>query len=299
MELDRPLGRLTRIVARIRVSDSIVFQSPAIIGMALFIPALSGANLVRTLFLAAGSFLAMAHIFAFNDWADMILDHQSAQKGHASFLERGVTRREMLYLAAVLAVAGIGAVAMASPVLVPIALGMILLGMIYSLPVRGVQAKGVPIVSSLLHFAGTVLTFLLGSAAFAAIDARSFLIGCYFGILITAGHLVQEVQDYPDDRLGGVRTNAVQFGQAPMFFLSFGLFGFSFLLLLALATAGLVPAISGYALALFPIYAYWAIGVYRGGLQYGDVKRLRDQYRILFAIVALVLVLGALAGKVL
>jgi 4-hydroxybenzoate polyprenyltransferase len=182
--------------------------------------------------------------------------------------------------------------------LVPIAGLMILLGIAYSFPAAGLKAKGMPVVSSVLHFAGTVLTYLLGSAAFAPIDYPAVVLGCYFGILITAGHLVQEVQDYADDRLAGVRTNAVQFGQANTFWLSFGLFGLSFVLLVWLSVIGMLPAVSGYTVVLFPIYAYWAIQVIRAGLPSNRVRQLRNRYRLLFAVVALVLLIGAVAEKI-
>jgi 4-hydroxybenzoate polyprenyltransferase len=297
MVRNRVSSKPISLLSHIRFRDSIIFQSPTFVALATFIPNASPTHVAQALILVLGSFLIMAHIFAFNDWADMALDYQNTHKRDGSFVEHGFTSREMLNLASWLAVGGIGAVAVASIALVPIALVMILLGVAYSFPVKGLKAKGIPVLSSILHFAGIVLAFLLGSTAFSAIDSRSVLIGCYFGILITAGHLVQEVQDYADDRRGGIRTNAVQFGQAPMFILSFALFAFSFLFLIALAQAGFIPALAEYSVILFPVYAFWAIKVYRAGLESANVRRLRNQYRILFAVVVLVLLLSAIANK--
>jgi 4-hydroxybenzoate polyprenyltransferase len=299
MSRPRAQGKLVRIVSRIRVRDAIIFQAPTIIAMALRVPDLGPNHLVPAMILTLGSFLIMAHVFAFNDWADMALDYRHLDKRSSSLVELGIASREMFYLAMALAIGGLVAVAFVSTDLIPIAGKIMLLGIAYSFPTKGLKAKGMPVVSSLLHFAGTVLTYLLGAAAFARIDSGAILLGCYFGLLITAGHLVQEVQDYGDDKQAGVRTNAVQFGPSAAFLLSFGLFGTSFLFLVWLARVGLVPAIAGYSVILFPIYAYWVIRVYRSGMPRSAVSRLRNQYRLLFAVVALVMLTGAAVEKVL
>ena len=240
----------------------------------------------------------MAHIFALNDWADMALDYQNQDKRSRSLVGLGVASREILYLALSLAALGLAVVALVSVGLLPIAFLMMLLGVAYSLPVGGLKAKGIPIVSSALHFAGTLLTVLAGSAAFAPVELPAVLVGCYFGILITAGHLVQEVQDYAEDRLAGIRTNAVQFGQTRAFWLSFGLFGLSFVLLVWLSAVGILPAVTGYLRFLSPLYAYWAMQVMRAGLPSGLVRQLRNRYRILFSVIGLVLLIGALAERI-
>lgn len=290
-------GDLSRIVSRIRVRDAIIFHSPTVIGMALQIPGAEGTHLLRAALLATGSFLIMAHIFALNDWGDMSLDYQNQDKRSRSLVELGITSKQILGLALVLAVLGLGAVALVSAALLPIAGMMILLGVAYSFPIAGLKAKGLPIVSSALHFAGTLLTYLLGSAAFAPVDYPAVLVGSYFGILIVAGHLAQEVQDYTEDRRAGIRTNAVQFGKPIAFWLSFGLFGLSFVVLTWLSATGVVPSIAGFSSILFPLYAYWAVQAMRAGLPSSLVRQLRNRYRILFAAVALMLLLGALAEK--
>jgi 4-hydroxybenzoate polyprenyltransferase len=283
------------VLRRLRVRDAIIFESPAIVAIALYVPALSPSNLARSFALALGGFLLMAHIFTFNDWADISLDHANTDKRAGSLKGQGFGGREILWMAAGLAVAGIAAVAAASLSLVPIALGMVFLGILYSFPISGLKAKAIPVISSLLHYAGIVLTFLLGSAAFAPIDAGTLMVGSYFGMLITAGHLVQEVQDYAEDRRAGIRTNAVQFGQRPMFALSSALFGLSFFFLVVLGLRGVIPIVVSYTSVLFALYAYWAVAVYRGGLRSADVRALRNRYRLMFAVVALVLFSAGLA----
>jgi 4-hydroxybenzoate polyprenyltransferase len=123
------------------------------------------------------------------------------------------------------------------------------------------------------------------------------LVGSYFGVLIVAGHLVQEVQDYADDRLAGMRTNAVQFGQEPVFVLACAVFGLSFLYLIWLSQARLITGLAQFTVLLYPVFAVWAIQASRAGLAKDHVRRLRSGYRMLFALVVVVMLAGALGEK--
>jgi len=290
-------GKLTSLLAVIRYREAVIFQTPSLVALALYLPDFAPDNLWRALLLSLGCFLIMAYIFAYNDWADFALDHQVPGQSKNTFLYRGITAAEMLSVAIGLATAGTLIVALVSVAVVPVVLLMVLLGLAYSLPIRGLKGKSIPVYSSFLHFTGILLVFVFGAMAFSPIQMRGLLVGSYFGILITAGHLVQEVQDYAGDRSSKVSTNAVKFGQRPMFVFAFVLFAFSFVVLYALAQAGLVPAAAKYSLLLFPIYAVWAARAYRAGLDEKDVRRLRNQYRLLFAIVVLVISVSAVLQR--
>jgi len=289
--------KLKSFLACLRYRDAFIFQSPTLIGLAIFFPAVSLANGLRVLLVSGGSFLLMAYIFSFNDWADIRLDCQNPQPHRPTFLDKGITKREMLALSALLAGVGVLILGLISRTHVLVALIIILLGLAYSFPVRGIQGKGLPVFSSGLHFVNTLLACLLGSLAFSPIDARALGVGSYLGLLITAGHLVQEVEDYAEDRLANVGTYAVRFGQKPVFIFACTLFGFSFLFLFGLAQAGLLPTEMRYAILVYPIFLVAAIRAYRAGLNPESVWRLRGQYRLLFAIVALSLLVSALVAK--
>jgi 4-hydroxybenzoate polyprenyltransferase len=292
------IDKLRSFSSTIRYRDAFIFQSPAIAGMLMFFPNVSPTTGLQALLLAVGSFLLMAYIFVFNDWADFHSDRLVLPNNRHTLVDnKAITHREMLILAVFLALIGTLTVVLVLTTLIPIVVLIIIFGLLYSLPIRGLQGKGIPVFSSFLHFAGILLTFLLGATMFAPIGMPAIMVGSYFGILITAGHLVQEVQDYNEDNFNHIQTNAVWFGQKPVFIVSFIMFGISFIVLYSLAQAGLTPGIIKYAVLLFPIYAVWAFRVYRSGLQSESVRDLRNRYRILFAGIIFFMVSGILANK--
>lgn len=290
-------NKLLSALRHVRYRDAVIFQSPTVIGLVMFLPEISWAILARAFMVSLGSFLMMAYIFAINDWADIGLDYETPEKRKHTFVDRGITPRAMLVLSAFLAAVSVLILAMVSWRHVAEALLIMTFGLAYSIPVRGIKGKGIPVFSSLLHFATTLLAFLMGSMAFSSVDARALWVGSYLGILISSGHLVQEVQDFAGDRLSKVRTNAVQFGQKSVFFFACTLFGFSFLFLFGLAQAGLVPNEMKYTVLLYPMYVAWALQAYRAGLQRDGVRRLRNQYRMLFGVVVLTLLLSDLVNR--
>lgn len=139
-----------------------------------------------------------------------------------------------------------------------------------------------------------MLTFLLGYALFSEIDARAILIGVYFGIIITVGHLVQEIKDYVDDRSSHISTNAVRFGPKITFIAACGLFTFSFVYLFGPAEASFVPSVLKYLLAFLPVLGIMAVRTYKTGLDLENVQRFRNQYRRLYAVIVLVMSASAL-----
>jgi len=265
--------------------------------MALYIPEFGAKYIVRAAILSIGCFLIMAYIFVYNDWADFSLDDTVAGQRKNTFVYRGIAPRQMLLLTAALALSGAAIISLVSIALLPIALAMIALGIAYSLPVAGLKGKAIPIYASALHFVGILLVFLFGAMAFGPLDARAWQVGSYFGLVIMAGHLVQEVQDFSGDQSARVTTTAVRFGKRRMFALSFGLFSVSFAVLYLLADAGAIPSLARYALIFYPVYAWWALRAWKDGLQEGRVRRLRNQYRVLFAVMILAIAIAALVQK--
>src|SRR3990172_4713991 len=174
---DNPVKRISRggtsVLAAIRVREALIFQTPALAAMALHIPDLSSPRLLQALLLSVGCFLIMAYIFAYNDWADLALDQEVPGKSGQTYLQRGIAPRQMPVLAASLAVVGTLVVALVSLPLLPIALLMVVLGLAYSLPVRGLKGKGIPIYSSALHFIGILLVYLFGAMAFTGFSPQA------------------------------------------------------------------------------------------------------------------------------
>lgn len=228
----------------------------------------------------------MAHIFAFNDWSDRVADANSHLGDGADRIHE-LTANEKLWLALGLASAGLLLLALLSVRLLLLGSVILLLGVAYSFPVLRFKGKGIPLLSSMLHIAGTVLTFLLGYGLFSPIDWRALLIGAYFAMIITAGHLIQEIQDVDGDRATYISTNAVRFGPRSAFFASFSLFTLSFAYLFGLASTDLIPNPVKYLVVLFPVFSIFAWNTYRDGLTHAGVRRFRAQYRALFGFLVL------------
>lgn len=140
--------------------------------------------------------------------------------------------------------------------------------------------------SSAAHLAGGVLHFLLGWSVFAGIDCKALLVASFFALTFTAGHATQEVQDCDADRARGIRTNAAVFGKKTVFIAACIGFALAYGDLLWLALGGMLPrALALLPPVLVPLQLYWSLSVLRGGLKTGDVGRLRDRYRALFAVI--------------
>jgi 4-hydroxybenzoate polyprenyltransferase len=290
-------NKLKLLLSSIRYLEALIFQTPTLMGLVVFLPAISFRYAVEALLACAGSFLIAAAILAINDWADINLDSQNSLKREDTFLERGVTPKQMLALAVSLAACGLAFFAALSEFQVAIALVWFGLGLAYSVPLGALRGKGIPLFSSFLHFSGTLVAFLLGALTFAPADWRMILVASYPALLLTAGHLIQEVQDYEEDRLSGCQTNAVRFGRKAVFILGCLLFGLSFLLLYWLVQEGFFPDAIKYTSILYVLYGAFAMQAYRAGLTRDSVRHLRKQYRILFAVVVLAMLVGNLLAK--
>jgi 4-hydroxybenzoate polyprenyltransferase len=277
----------------LRYRDAFIFEAPALVGLAYSMTEASLASVARALLFVPAGFLLMAHIFLFNDWSDRATDvHGSKSVRRRS--DQTLTNRQMLAFSISLAFASLILFSFLSKTLVVIAFFSLLLGVAYSFPVQRFKGKAIPLLSSILHFAGILLAFLLGYALFSPIEPRALLIGGYLALIITAGHLVQEVQDYAGDVAAGLSTNAVRLGQRFMFAVACGLFTLSFVYLYGLASEGLIPSALRYLVALYPIYAGLAWWTYRAGLTPENVRRFRSRYRRLFAVIVSVMSLGTL-----
>jgi 4-hydroxybenzoate polyprenyltransferase len=167
-------------------------------------------------------------------------------------------------------------------------------GIFYSHP--SLNAKSMPIISTVLHLVGGALYFLLGYALFSpALDLRGILIGGFFGVTFAAGHPIQEVRDFHEDRQVGATTNAIVFGPRPSFFAGLILFALQYAYLFVLAWSGFVPRVLALLpIVLFPIHIFWTVQTLRGGLGRESIARFQNRYRILYALIGLAMLLSIL-----
>jgi 4-hydroxybenzoate polyprenyltransferase len=273
----------------IRYRDVLVLQGSPLLGAVFSLEQSTTETIVRLPVFALGSFLLVAHIFSFNDWAGTKSDSNDPNKSASVFSTKGVSRSGVLVLSEALLVAALLAFVFLPARTLLLAVLIAALGIFYSHP--STNAKGIPILSSCPHLIGGLLHFLLGYSVFQPVDRRGALIALFFALTFTAGHLNQEVRDYEGDRLNGLRTNAVMFGPKAVFLAGLLVFTLAYADLVSLAYARLVPALLGtLPLALYPIHVVWTLGTLRTGLTFESVSRFQTRYRMLYALIGLALV---------
>ena len=283
----------TALVKCIRYRDVLILQGAPLMGVAFSIRALTSHAIVDLALFVVASFLLVAHVFSFNDWAGASTDRNDPNRSQKVFATKGAAPRDVLLLSTVLLAASLLLFARLSLQTLLVAVAIAALGVFYSHP--RLNGKGTPIISSCPHLLGGVLHFLLGYSLFTPIDQSGILIGLFFALTFTAGHLNQEVRDYDGDRLNGVHTNAVAFGKTPAFLAGLVVFTLAYADLFLLAGMGVVPAaLAIMPLVLYPIHVMWSVQTLRAGLTFTNVSRFRGRYRMLYGVIGLGIVLALL-----
>jgi 4-hydroxybenzoate polyprenyltransferase len=284
---------LAALVKCIRYRDVLVLQGAPLMGVAFSMRALTSQAIGELVLFVVASFLLVAHIFSFNDWAGASMDRNDPNRSQKVFSTKGVSPRDVFLLCAVLLALSLLLFAQLSRQTLLLAIAIAALGVFYSHP--GLNGKGTPIISSCPHLVGGVLHFLLGYSLFSPIDPSGVLIGLFFALTFTAGHLNQEVRDYDGDRLNGVHTNAVAFGKTPAFLAGLVVFTLAYTDLFLLAGMGVVPAaLAIMPLVLYPIHVVWSVRTLRAGLSFTNVSRFQGRYRMLYGVIGLGIVLALL-----
>ncbi len=263
------------LLLHIRYREVLMLQGPPLMGAVLSLTRWTGTSLVSIGILFFAGFLLVAHIWSLNDWVELPAER----------------RNPMLGLSLSLLVLSMLLFTYLGRTTLLIATGVALLGFVYSHPV--INAKGRPVLSSVTHLAGGALHFLLGFSVFSSIGWKAVMISSFFTLVFTAGHATQEVQDYEEDRLHGIRTNAVVFGKTAVFVTAFVGFAFAYGDLALLSLYGdLPPRLWLIAVTLFPLHCYWSLNAWRTGLRPDGVGRLRNRYRVLFILIGIAIASG-------
>jgi 4-hydroxybenzoate polyprenyltransferase len=277
-----------RLLSGVRFDEVCVLQGAPLIGAMLSIGTLSLRHALVLAAVLVGSLSLVAHVFVLNDWSGIQGDLKDPARAGRTFIAKGVSRTELGYLAiALLAVALllfwlVGAITFVVAVVIASASAL------YSAP--AVHMKGRPVFGSALHVVGGVLHFLLGYAAFTAVDERGVVIGCFFALVFTAGHLTHEARGYEGDFLNGIRTNAVAFGKTRSFIAGLALFTAAYALLAVLAALGIVPHVLLLATMLYPLHLWMSLRALRVGLTLESLGRLQRGYRLLYAVIGVTMI---------
>ena len=284
----RPAWLPSRLLSCIRWDEVFVLQGAPLIGAVFSLPAWTAANILTLTVFVVASCCLVAHVYALNDWSGIHGDLRDANRAARTFPSKGVSRGELGFLAAALLALSLLLFAFVGKVALVVALVIAGLSALYSTP--WFHLKGVPLFNSFLHFAGGALHFLLGYAAFAALDVRAVAISCFFALVFTAGHLTHEARDCEGDLLNGIRTNAVAFGRKQNFLAGLTLFTAAYALLVALAASGALPRVLILAAVLYPVHVFASLRALRTGLNFESLSRLQRCYRVLYAVIGVTMI---------
>lgn len=282
-------GKIRALFSCIRAREVALLQGPPLMGIAFSRHRFSFADAGVVSIFAIAGFLLVAHTWSLNDWADVRADEGHEGKASRVFSAKGVTPAEMLgFSLSLLAVAMALFLALKRETAL-LAATIACFGMLYSLP--GLGGKGRPFFSSLLHLLGGTLHFLLGYTLFSEVTVPAVAIAGFFALVFTAGHAVQEVQDYEGDRARGVRTNAVVFGKRIVFLAALAGFAMAYALLAKLAFDEVIPApLMWVSVVGLPLQLYLASRTLSAGLKPENVRLFRNCYRFIFAGIGLCMV---------
>jgi 4-hydroxybenzoate polyprenyltransferase len=288
----RETARALRHLAGGRWLEVLLLQASPLLGAAF--GGASAIGLGRLVTLALGSVLLTAHVFVFNDWAGHHGDLNDPHRASRVFARHGIGSGTVAAIAVVLLAAAMVAFAALGFNTVVLGAAIACLGILYSNP--HAAGKGVPLLASLLHLVGGAFHFLLGYQLAQAIDARGLAIALFFGLVFAGGHLNQEVRDHDADRRNGIRTTAVVLGPRRALLASLGVFSAAYWELALLSAIGVVPRPLLWALALlWPLHAIWSCRALRSGPGIDQARWLQRRYRVLFAIVGVVMVVSVAA----
>jgi 4-hydroxybenzoate polyprenyltransferase len=276
-----PGHRVLRLLSCIRLGEVLVLQGSPLLGALFATGHLTMARSAAIAVLAAGSTFLIAHVFVLNDWSGLTYDVRDPNRRKGTFTIKGIDRNGIGYLSLALLVAALLLLGTFGSSTLIIAVAIAGLSAMYSFP--NVHLKGVPVLSSLLHFAGGLLDFLLGYSIFTAPDWRGIQIGSFFALVFVAGHLTHETRDSDSDRVNDIRTNAVTFGKMGSFIGGLILFTLADILLVVLALLSIVPRPLAFVLLIFPLHVYWSLTAIQSGLTFASIQRLQARYRALYA----------------
>lgn len=289
--LDTPVRTSAlRYLSCLRIQDVVVLQGPPLLGAAFVLHHPHVQNLGALATLMVANVFLITHIFMLNDWSGLTTDLADPNRAARVFTARGVGRGEIATLTAGLLVVSLLLFARLGAITLTLSLAIATLSALYSLPRS--NWKGKPLLNSAAHLAGGILHFLLGYSLGHAIDRRGLATATFFALVFTAGHLTQEIRDCASDAVNRIRTNAVAFGARRTFAASLALFSAAQALLLVLAFTGVLPRPLAAVIALFPLQVHWSLETLRGGLTYARISRLQTQYRSLYALIGVAMVVA-------
>ncbi len=246
----------------------------------------------RLVLFGSSMIFAMAHVLLINDWGDL--------KKNPLEMERFSPRvnislfRSRLLILAIFAFAVsvcLYAQLVSLGILLFFAVVGVLLSLLYSHP--KIHLKQSMLGSSVLHFLGGILQFMLGYAVFSQTWQEGILLGVFFSLIFVSGHLVHECIDFHEDKKGGIKTRATRFGVRAVLQAALGSFFGAHFFLLSMVVIHAIDRVV-FFIFLLPAVLHFAF-LYKLSVcsvpKQSDIKEYRSYYRLIYAGCSMVFVL--------
>jgi 4-hydroxybenzoate polyprenyltransferase len=282
----------------IRYDNIVFFLGFPLLGALFALPGFGAADLKTLAVFGILCVLFLAQSFMFNDWGDARQNPEEPQyrKRHALKHPELIGLNEMLVVCAAMTVVSVAGIFRLSVRSGEMMLAAAAISFIYSHPWFALKKRpGIPELAHIL-FAGSL--FLSGWLVFSELSRESLLLALFFGLVLSAGDLINQVEDFEKELALGLRTSAVVFGKRQIYRLAVWVFWLSALGLLGIALTGLAPGwIKWPSLVLIAIWTGMIIFLART-----DMTKIIPGFsvviRAIYLIFSLCLVAGIIIGKV-
>ena len=276
------MNKISSYLKLMRAKEALFLLGSPFLGLLWTLPDLGTANIVRAILLLVAIFLFFTHVYTFNDWSGFLLDKSDLNKHLRPLVSGKISQREAITLSMCLLVLAAVILFFLSKIIFYLFVFDVVLWIVYAHPAISIKSK--PLLPSLIHFIAGIIHFLFGYILFSGIiTVNGILIGIFFGLVFSAGHLNHEIKDYSFDKESLLMTSAIKFGKEPMFFTSFVIITLSSLYFYVLTVYKILPESLYMGLfCIYPFYCYCFYQTYKNGRDYNSMRKFRSRYRILY-----------------
>jgi lycopene elongase/hydratase (dihydrobisanhydrobacterioruberin-forming) len=278
---------ITFLTTCIRWPDIAVLIAFPIMGAIFSLNNISMESMALTGCFSILSILFLIQVFMYNDISDAVRNPKEPSRRIRHALKGGMisekSARIICIILFLLSLSGYAFISMKIAVFVFL---IEIFTFLYSNPV--IKLKGVPLLSLLVLFLCGFLYFLSGWLLFQPVNKVGILIGIYFALVLSAGHLSNEIDDLDSDREARILTNAIFFNEKNAFLAGIVLFIISSVLFVYIAF-NIMDGIMYIYLSVIMLLTWLIFFIYYiiSGNSF-SIKTFRRMYRILYAMFCII-----------
>ncbi len=281
-----------------RYGESFFPLTPTIAGLLISIPDFSLDSITKSFYLITAVYFFCGHVHTFNEYSGFIYDKSDKHKHKSPLISGKISKQEEFFLSFILLIISFIVLYSVKKNFIYLLLLNSLMWLVYSHPKTLI--KGIPVAPTMIHFIAAIIHFIYGYLLFPGYSlSNGLLIGSFFGLIFSAGHLNHELKDYENDKSCNFNTSAVTYGKKNIFLASFILLTLSTIYFFIISFKRLIPNLLYIPLALiYPVYLYFAIQTYKNGINHNNIFNFRTKYRILYISAGIFIVVQLLISKI-